>query len=148
MTRKQMLLTIALAAFAIAIWAGLALWCNLQPSPLIVSMPEAPITPETTEVDPIVYAGENRIIIQAFPNRHIKTFHVRQAISAEAMARILDINGVLYDEYGYYTKFDESKFELRVYKGQAFDWDEIEPVVILILLEDFKEVGDAKKTVE
>lgn len=83
--------------------------------------------------------ANNKIIIKTYPNKSIRSYHIRFDVTDATMKEIFNIRGVIvgkskYSSSTYSTYYRKEEYSVTVKKGRAFDWDEIEPVVIKILV--------------
>ena len=77
-----------------------------------------------------------RLIVETFPTPTIRRFHVNAALTAERgqgedYFRLIDqlraVDGV--------TTAEVERYTAKVYIGRAFEWDDVQPLVIAVLSE-------------
>jgi len=75
------------------------------------------------------------IVIEQCPNTDIRIYHLRtQELSKSAVKEISEIPGTISDSLGSMgVSFNPVEYRLRVVKGRAFSWTEIQPLVLDIL---------------
>jgi hypothetical protein len=67
-----------------------------------------------------------KVIIETdeqLPHRHV--YQMRREVSTEEQAAIMGLPGVV--------SAPASRYEITVWKGHAFTWDEIEPAIMAVL---------------